>query len=107
MPRTVSPTCCFGFALLTAIVFAGASTSTDELPLGSRYGYGVNKLGCEHELQEWYTKSGFPYTALRLPDVMGPYDNLGCHMRVQSRLVKGQQLPAGHNHPAAYSADFD
>ena len=38
-----------------------------------QYGYGGNKLGCEEELASWHAKTGFPYTALRLPDVMGPY----------------------------------
>ena len=37
-----------------------------------QYGYGGNKLGCEEELASWHVKTGFPYTALRLPDVMGP-----------------------------------
>lgn len=37
-----------------------------------QYGYGGNKLGCEEELANWHAKTGFPYTALRLPDVMGP-----------------------------------
>ena len=59
-----------------------------------QYGYGGNKLGCEQELHAWWEKSKFPYTALRLPDVMGPYDNLGCHLRVQQRIAKGLPLPA-------------
>jgi len=54
-----------------------------------QYGYGANKLSCEEVLAEAYRKSGFPYTALRLPDVIGPYDNLGGFLRVQQLMMQG------------------
>ena len=36
-------------------------------------------------------RKGFPYTSLRLPDVMGPYDNLGSHLQVQKLLSRGKR----------------
>lgn len=39
--------------------------------------YGGNKLGCERVLEEAWKSASFPFTTLRLPDVYGPYDNLG------------------------------
>jgi len=81
-----------------------------------QYGYGGNKLGCDEELASWHAKTvpptpsplscpreyavsgqgvavaqGFPYTSLRLPDVMGPYDNLGSHLQVQKLLSRGKR----------------
>jgi len=42
-----------------------------------QFRYGGNKRGCERVLETAWKESGFPYTILRLPDVYGPYDNLG------------------------------
>jgi nucleoside-diphosphate-sugar epimerase len=39
--------------------------------------YGGNKLGCDIALQAAFKASKFPFTSLRLPDVYGPFDNLG------------------------------
>lgn len=39
--------------------------------------YGGNKLGCERVLEDAWRNDSFPYTVLRLPDVYGPFDNLG------------------------------
>ena len=37
--------------------------------------YAHDKLACEEVLQEQRKEGGFPYVALRLPDVIGPRDN--------------------------------
>jgi len=42
-----------------------------------QFRYGGNKRSCERVLEAAWEESGFPYTILRLPDVYGPYDNLG------------------------------
>ena len=39
-----------------------------------QYGYGSGKLAAEEELTRW---PGVPSCSLRLPDVIGPRDNLG------------------------------
>jgi len=39
-----------------------------------------------------WRRDGFPFTALRVADVVGPYDNLGCHLRLQQRLRAGWRV---------------
>lgn len=45
------------------------------LQLKREEGYAHDKLACEEVLEEQRKSSGFPYVALRLPDVIGPRDN--------------------------------
>ena len=54
-----------------------------------QYGYGGGKLACEEALRALWQKQPFPYTALRVADVVGPFDNLGSHLTMQQRLVQG------------------
>ena len=70
-----------------------------------QYGYGGNKMGCEEELSEWWEKTGFPFTALRLPDVMGPYDNLGTHLDVQQRIMQHKPVPSNGKSANVENAD--
>jgi len=58
-----------------------------------QYEYGSNKLACEESLSELRRRTGFCFTALRLCDVMGPYDNLGIFLRIQALLTKGHPVP--------------
>eukprot|EP00668_Euglena_longa_P029821 GGOE01037195.1.p1 GENE.GGOE01037195.1~~GGOE01037195.1.p1 ORF type:complete len:375 (-),score=104.96 GGOE01037195.1:99-1181(-) len=57
-----------------------------------QYGYGGNKLACEERLQQAWADHRFPYTALRIADVIGPFDNLGCHLRLQQKLLAGKEV---------------
>lgn len=45
------------------------------LELKREEGYAHDKLACEEVLQEQRKSGGFPYVALRFPDVIGPRDN--------------------------------
>lgn len=45
--------------------------------------YGHHKLCCEEYLSKMHKELGFPFTAVRLPDVEGPYDNLDRHWLYQ------------------------
>ncbi|KAK3285237.1 hypothetical protein CYMTET_7143, partial [Cymbomonas tetramitiformis] len=45
-----------------------------------QYEYGSNKLACEEALQQASQQGGFPFTALRLADVVGPFDNIAAHL---------------------------
>jgi len=56
--------------------------------------YGGNKLGCERVLEEAWQTDGFPYTALRLPDVYGPYDNLGGFWDLVLAIEARRPIPA-------------
>jgi len=50
----------------------------NKTPLGEyQLRYGGNKLACERLLDQALQTGGLHYTVLRLPDVYGPYDNLG------------------------------
>lgn len=81
--------------------------------------YGGNKLGCERLLEEAWREDGFPYTVLRLPDVYGPYDNLGglwdlvtaieAQRPIPSRLVESRlrsALPVQLARPRRFSWAF-
>lgn len=57
--------------------------------------YGGNKLGCERTLEEAWRADGFPYTALRLPDVYGPFDNLGGFWDLVTAIEMRRPIPAG------------
>lgn len=56
-----------------------------------QYGYGGNKLSCEEALQKAWRETRFPYTALRLPDVIGPCDNIGSFLCLQQQIL-GKQI---------------
>ena len=68
--------------------------------------YGGNKFRCEKFLARVGRERGFPYTALRLPDVIGPYDNLTGFLELRQRLLQrrpvglrvGRKRGAGHSH---------
>jgi len=55
--------------------------------------YGGNKLGCERILDAAWHSNGFPMTVLRLPDVYGPYDNLGGFWEIVSAVEMRRPLP--------------
>lgn len=57
--------------------------------------YGGNKLGCERVLEEAWQADGFPFTALRLPDVYGPCDNLGGFWELLLAIEMRRPVPAG------------
>lgn len=46
--------------------------------------YGKGKLACEEALAKAFSQEHFPWVGLRLPDVIGPCDNLGCHLQLQT-----------------------
>lgn len=54
--------------------------------------YGSNKLGCERALEE-ARSCGLCYTVLRLPDVYGPYDNLGGFWEIVTAVEKQLPIP--------------
>ena len=55
-----------------------------------QFEYGKGKLDCEFCLVS--SAPGFvQYTILRLPDVIGPWDNIASHLRVQETL-KAERL---------------
>jgi len=56
--------------------------------------YGGNKLGCERLLEEAWETDGFPFTALRLPDVYGPCDNLGGFWDLVTAIEGNRPIPA-------------
>ena len=68
--------------------------------------YGGNKFRCEKFLVRAGREHGFPFTALRLPDVIGPYDNLTGFLELRQCLLRrqrvglriGRQVAAGHSH---------
>ena len=63
--------------------------------------YGHNKLACEEVLREQRKSGGFPYTILRLPDVIGPRDNslrfwmYQLWIRVHEAIEHPVHLPSG------------
>lgn len=61
--------------------------------------YGGNKLACERVLEDSWQSDGFPYTILRLPDVYGPYDNLGGFWELVTAVEMRRPIPA-KLHPA-------
>ena len=68
--------------------------------------YGGNKFRCEKLLLRVGRELGFPSTTLRLPDVIGPYDNLTGFLELRQRLLEGRRVGlrigrkkgAGHSH---------
>uniref|UniRef100_A0A6U5CJZ5 NAD-dependent epimerase/dehydratase domain-containing protein n=1 Tax=Hemiselmis andersenii TaxID=464988 RepID=A0A6U5CJZ5_HEMAN len=74
-----------------------------------QFGYGSGKLKCEVELRG----GRYPeYSCLRLPDVIGQFDNLGSHLSVQEALCSGASVgvrmegvhdPVGHRISIAYA----
>eukprot|EP00927_Polykrikos_kofoidii_P077515 TRINITY_DN74457_c0_g1_i1.p1 TRINITY_DN74457_c0_g1~~TRINITY_DN74457_c0_g1_i1.p1 ORF type:complete len:811 (-),score=135.10 TRINITY_DN74457_c0_g1_i1:27-2459(-) len=60
--------------------------------------YGQNKLGCERALDKAWRSSRFPCTLLRLPDVYGPYDNLGGMWELVRAIEECRPIPAGIHH---------
>ena len=59
-----------------------------------QFGYGGGKLACEQALLS--ASKGpeqLPVVILRLPDVMGPFDNLGSHLEIQRALQAGEAVP--------------
>lgn len=54
--------------------------------------YGTNKLGCERALEE-AGAAGLCYTVLRLPDVYGPYDNLGGFWDIVAAVEMQRPIP--------------
>ena len=60
-----------------------------------QYSYGKGKLDCELRLAEGGGRSRLEfsqYTILRLPDVIGPFDNLGSHLRLQQNLESSKPI---------------
>ena len=57
-----------------------------------QYNYGDFKRQCEVSVQS--QANAFPYTILRLPDVLGPYDNQGAWADVLLRHRNGMSIPA-------------
>ena len=55
-------------------------------------GYGGNKLKAEEFLRREFASSGFPFVALRLPDVVGPYDNLTGLLSLRRRLLRHKRI---------------
>ena len=54
-----------------------------------QFEYGKGKLDCEFCLVEAARQGFVQYTILRLPDVIGPWDNIASHLRVQETLESG------------------
>ena len=54
--------------------------------------YGGNKLKAEESLQEEWARSRFPFMALRLPDVIGPFDNLTGFLGLRQRLLRKKHI---------------
>jgi len=50
------------------------------------------KLSAENYLLDVHDKHNFPVTILRLPDVVGPYDNKGKHLGIQIALQQKQSV---------------
>lgn len=60
-----------------------------------QFEYGGGKLDCElclAELADGGGGGGGGYTILRLPDVVGPWDNIGSQLRLQEALIAGISL---------------
>ena len=54
--------------------------------------YGGNKLKAEHYLRHAWETAQFPHVALRLPDVVGPFDNLTGFLGLRRRLRRGKRI---------------
>ena len=54
--------------------------------------YGGNKLHTEQFLTQVWQQTGFPFVALRLPDVIGPFDNLRGFLDFRKRLLKQKTI---------------
>jgi hypothetical protein len=57
-----------------------------------QYDYGHGKVRCECALKDAASRNPFPYVALRLPDVIGPYDNIGSLLELQQALQRSEQI---------------
>jgi hypothetical protein len=63
-----------------------------------QFEYGGGKLDCELCLAECLAEGAYGgggrggYTILRLPDVVGPWDNIGSQLRLQEALIAGISL---------------
>lgn len=55
--------------------------------------YGHGKLCCEEILTKAYKQYSFPFTSLRLPDVLGPYDTTKRHWRYQLWVKASNHFP--------------
>ncbi|KAH8069267.1 Ca2-binding protein [Aureococcus anophagefferens] len=79
---------------------------------GYQYRYGSGKLAGEEELANWATR-GLECTALRLPDVIGPRDNLGGFLDLANKVsrasvgcrVGGVADGAAHRASIAFAPD--
>jgi nucleoside-diphosphate-sugar epimerase len=54
--------------------------------------YGGNKLKAEEFLQKEWARCRFPFMALRLPDVIGPFDNLTGFLGLRHRLLRKKRI---------------
>ena len=78
-----------------------------------QYRYGSGKLEAEEELGRMAERCGFSSTALRLPDVIGPRDNLGGFLGLYERVarasvgcrVAGVADGAAHRASVAFAPD--
>ena len=78
-----------------------------------QYRYGSGKLEAEEELGRMAERCGFPSTSLRLPDVIGPRDNLGGFLGLYERVarasvgcrVAGVADGAAHRASVAFAPD--
>jgi nucleoside-diphosphate-sugar epimerase len=71
--------------------------------LKSLDGYGHGKLRCEELLREACWRFGLCFTALRLPDVIGPNDNTHRFWRYQAWCIAGDAQPVMFSSRAATS----
>jgi len=71
-------------------------TSPDAILLQRRYGNDLllaqGKLTAENFLMEQYEKHNFHVTIIRIPDVVGPYDNKGRYLGLQLGLLRDQTI---------------
>jgi len=70
-------------------------------PIGNELFVSSGKLSAETFLLDMYNKHAFPVTILRLPDVVGPYDNKGRHLGIQMALTRNLDLGTKVKHKNA------
>jgi len=70
--------------------------SIESIELEGKFGKDLyisqGKLSAENFLLDMWKKNKFPATILRLPDIVGPYDNKGRHLAIQLSLTRDQPI---------------